>query len=180
MIKVYNNNSFDISLFIYNSEISLTSPGQDDISNSCMIMPDDILYMAFENSIESMVPTAEFQINDRSHAISNRLKAQNTKINVVIHPPAISETQFINLTFIVNEYHVLETTPERTVYRILCDLDNAIPLNTTCEYATSCRLDKDAESMENPYEIARKILIKSRLSSISDNRDRLKWKLCAI
>ena len=63
-----------------------------------------------------------------------------------------------NLTFIVKDYKILNATSEYTQYHIFCELDNAIPLNTLCEYATSCDLNNDNEQPENPYKIARNIL----------------------
>lgn len=64
----------------------------------------------------------------------------------------------MSLTFLVRDYKILNATNEYTQYHIFCELDNAIPLNTLCEYATSCDLTSDSEQPENPYRIARSIL----------------------
>ena len=68
------------------------------------------------------------------------------------------KTIMLNLMFIVKDYHIVDISEEFTSWRILCDLDNCIPLNTVCDYATSKDLDRDRDIGENPYEIARSIL----------------------
>lgn len=159
--QTYNNQSFEVYMFIYNSDISLSAPDLINRDNSILVPTDEILYMMFENSMDGWVPKAEFEIQDDAHALSNSLKAQNCRIHVSIEKSGGDEMVKFSLTFIVKDYHVIEATQERTTYKIYCELDNAIPLNTICEYATSCDLIVDNEQPENPYKIARNILIQT-------------------
>lgn len=43
-------------------------------------------------------------------------------------------------------------------YHVSCELDNCIPLNTTCEYSTVSDLSTTNDQLENPYQIAKNIL----------------------
>ena len=50
------------------------------------------------------------------------------------------------------------TAKQEITWGVFGDLDNAVALNTICEYATTCDLESDHEKRENPYKIARNIL----------------------
>lgn len=159
--QTYNGDTYDVYVFMYNSDISLSAPDLINRDNGILIPTDSILYMMFENSIENFVPQAEFHIHDDGHAISNTLKAQNCRIHVSIQKSGGDELVELALTFIVKDYHIAEVNMDHIEYKVMCELDNAIPLNTICEYATSCDLNNDNEQMENPYKIARNILIQT-------------------
>ena len=82
--QTYNNQTYDVWMFIYNSDITLSAPDLINNENGILIPTDEITYIMFENSIDDFIPKAEFQIKDDSHAISNRIKAQNCRIYISI------------------------------------------------------------------------------------------------
>ena len=64
--KTYNNQEYDISLLLYNSNITLTSPTSIEMNDeeSFVIPTEEITYIMFENSIVDIIPKAEFEIID--------------------------------------------------------------------------------------------------------------------
>ena len=153
--KKYNNADWHVKLLIYNNNISLTSPDQIEETNGSMIPPESILSIQIQNSIIDFVPTVVFQVIDNKYAITNYLKNQNCKLILLLSRPLQKQndnekSNDMTLSTIVKEYDVINFDNESITYRISCELTNAIPLNTLCEYAT--------KEPENPYEIAYKIL----------------------
>lgn len=153
--KKYNNADWHVKLLIYNNNITLTSPDQIEESNGSLIPSESILSIQIQNSIIDFVPTALFQVIDNKFAITNYLKNQNCKLILLLSRPiqGLNEngkTNDMTLSFLVKSYDVINFNNESITYSISCELNNSIPLNTTCEYAT--------KEPENPYEIAYKIL----------------------
>jgi len=156
--KSYNNNTYSVNVYIYNDDISLSAPDLITNEASGLIPPASILYIMIENSLDGFIPRAELEFKDDAHALSNKIKAQNCRMHINIRKSAGDEIVTYNLTFIVKDYKILNASSEYTQYHIFGELDNAIPLNTLCEYATSCDLSNDNEQPENPYKIAWSIL----------------------
>ena len=156
--KTFNRQAFEIFMFVYNNDISLSAPDLINNEGAVDVPPGNITSMEFENSIDNMIPTATFQIQDNGHKITNRLKMQNCRLFISVKTAGGDEVIYYNLTYLVKNFNIISTSIEFTQYIIYCELDNAIPLNTLCEYATSCDLNNDNEQPENPYKIARNIL----------------------
>lgn len=153
--RTYNGSEYEMIFSIRTNDISLTAPDLIINNDQSYIIPtENVTYLMIANSMTSFVPNATFEIKDDMNAITNYLKAQNCRIQVFIKKDPL----IFNLTFLVKNYTVLDITQNSTEYRIETELDNCIPLNTICEYATSCSLDSDNEMMENPYEIIKNIL----------------------
>ena len=47
--RTFNNISYETYFFIYNSDITLTSPDLIDNKDGTVIPPDEVTYMMFEN-----------------------------------------------------------------------------------------------------------------------------------
>lgn len=153
--KKYNNVDWNVKLFVYNNTITLNSPDQMDDKNGSIIPTESILLIQLENSISDFIPRAIFQIIDNKFAITNYLKSQNCKFLLFMSRPVQetnpnAKTNDITLSFLVDHYDIVNFNSDSITWKVNCVLNNSIPLNTLCEYAT-----KDPE---NPYEIAYKIL----------------------
>ena len=85
------------------------------------------------------------------------LKGQNTRLYFKLKTP--NDEVFEN-EWVIKNYETLENTPKSVVYKLFCELDCTIPLNTICEYATSTELkdENGIDGNERAYEIAVKIL----------------------
>jgi hypothetical protein len=153
--KKYNNVDWNVTVFIYNNTITLNSPDEMEETNGILVLSESILLIQLENSVSDPVPKAVFQIIDDKFGITNYLKTQNCKILLSLSRPFEGSNDRINagtftLKLLVDSYDIINMNVESVTYRISCVLDNSIPLNTLCEYAT--------QTPENPYEIAYKIL----------------------
>lgn len=83
--KTYNNNVYKFTYIIKNNELSMTSPALINTdSNSALVPSENVVYFKVSNSMTSFVPTAEINIIDVDNAVTNRIKPNNTRIEVQI------------------------------------------------------------------------------------------------
>lgn len=80
--KNYNNQEYDVTLLLYDSNITLTSPGSIETDNKkAVIIPtEEITYIMIENSIIDIIPKAEFEIVDNRIFINIKIKKGKYKI----------------------------------------------------------------------------------------------------
>lgn len=159
--KTFNNESYNVALSIYSTNLTLTSPSNMLDDKDAMPIPtENITYMMFENSIVDIIPVAEFEILDHDFILTSKLKTENTRIKCSIMKTGgakVKDNPF-ELIWIVKKYDILNMSPTSIHYKIRCELDCAIPLYTICNYATMQDLANDVNSGENPYTIIRNIL----------------------
>lgn len=79
-LLTFNNISYDVNMYIYNSDVSLTAADVASSKNAKPVFNENILYIMLENSFDDCVPKAEFEIQDVLFGISNTLKSQNCRI----------------------------------------------------------------------------------------------------
>ena len=84
--KTYNNQEYDVSLFMYSSNVTLTSPSsiETEDKDSVLIPTEEITYIMIENSIVDIIPIAEFEIIDDGFLLTSRLKKENFRFRLVI------------------------------------------------------------------------------------------------
>ena len=84
--KIYNNQEYDVSLFMYSSNVTLTSPSSIETNDqdSMLIPTESITYIMIENSIVDIIPVAEFEIIDNGFLLTSRLKKENFRFRLVI------------------------------------------------------------------------------------------------
>ena len=143
--KTYNNQEYDVSIFIYDSDITLTSPSliETDDEKAGFIPSENITYIMLENSIVDIIPTAEFEIIDNGFLLTSKLKKENFRLRLKI---AKSNTSLnIDTIWIVKKYDILNFSSGSIQYKIWAILDCSIPLYTICEYATENNLYNDQE-----------------------------------
>lgn len=165
----FNDQQYEVNLYIHTGGISLTE--KNDFSKiDALVPPDCIVYIGIENSIDDFVPTLELEIVDIDNMITNAIKPYATVVtlNLGTYQETVSQTNGselafdgLTLNFIVKDIRIKEITTDQIVYHIWCDFDNTLYLDKICEYATGCDLLNDNEMMENPYSIARNILLQA-------------------
>lgn len=157
--KTFNNETYQIRCLCFNNDVTLSSPDLISSTDDVALIPtEDILYINISNSMARFVPTLEMEIADSQFNVTNYLKEQNCRIMVQVMKPSAEDMIKLELTFLVKKVMPYEFLKEGINYKIFGELDNSIPLNTQCEYATACSLETDNEMLENPYKIARNIL----------------------
>ena len=64
--QTYNNQEYEVTLLLYNSNITLTSPASivTNDEESVLIPTEEITYIMIENSMIDIIPKAEFEIID--------------------------------------------------------------------------------------------------------------------
>jgi len=161
--QIFNNEKYQIQTEIYVSNVTLTSP-QDikksiDTKDEGIVIPSEsITYFSYENSIVDIIPTFTIEVLDDGFSLTQYLKAQNLRL----HFKLTKHNDALDNIWIIKDYDIINVTKDAIHYRIYCELDCAIPLNTICKYATSCSLEGAVcENYENPYEMAKKILIQN-------------------
>ena len=157
--KTFNNNTYEIKCICHINDITLSSPDLISSSDEAVLIPtENIVYLNISNSMASFVPTLEIEIIDTNFNVTNYFKEQNCRITLQISKPTAYEIKKMELTFLVKKVLPAEFVPQGVNYKIYGELDNSVPLNTQCEYATACSLEVDNEMLENPYKIIRSIL----------------------
>lgn len=163
--KKYNNVDWDLSVFISNEDISLTTPNKFDAEHiKTFIQPKNILIIEFKNSILDPIPKLKLEFIDDEYAVTNYLRHQNCFLNIIMNKPlhpeasAVSKLIGVDLTFLIKSFTIVSFNNESITYRIFGELNNSIPLNTICKYATITGSKDIKEKLENPYKIAHSIL----------------------
>ncbi len=84
--KTYNNQEYDVSLFMYSSNVTLTSPSaiETNDKDSMLIPTESITYIMIENSIVDIIPIAEFEIIDNGFLLTSKLKKENFRFRLII------------------------------------------------------------------------------------------------
>ena len=84
--KIYNNQEYDVSLFMYSSNVTLTSPTSIETNDkdSVLIPTEEITYIMIENTIVDIIPVAEFEIIDNGFLLTSKLKKENFRLRLVI------------------------------------------------------------------------------------------------
>lgn len=163
LTQTFNGHDYEVTAMVYKSEISLTYPqkiknvGNFDNDYKVLIPSEEIRYFCFKNSIINTIPELILEINDNEFALTWLLKGQNLRLYFKIKT---QNDDIIENEWIIKNYETIENTAQSIVYKVYCELDCAIPLNTICEYATSYELEdpNGADGFEKAHEIAFKIL----------------------
>lgn len=84
--KTYNNQEYDVTLFMYSSNVTLTSPSsiETNDADSVLIPTESITYIMIENSIVDIIPVAEFEIIDNGFLLTSKLKKENFRFRLII------------------------------------------------------------------------------------------------
>ena len=88
--------------------------------------------------------------------LTSKLRKENIRLRLIISKG--NSNISLDSIWIVKKYDILNFATSSIQYKIWAELDCAIPLYTTCHYATSNDLYNDVDGGENPYSIIKSIL----------------------